>query len=140
MHGYEFFLSTTSAPKNRSLVQLIIYSKEKLDLDKCNDAADKFIKKHIEKLQIEFEEVPQNKEEVIEKLEKLENEETKEDIKVIYDFRFLQEIPNFKENFFIQDNICITKNNYESIDLDSYYVCNLPSLTFRIKQKSLLKL
>ena len=77
---------------------------------------------HIEQIQKEFEEIPPSKEELIDKLEKLEKEDTKEDIGVIFDFRFTQKIQNYSDNMFHHENIFITKNEFESIDLDTYYV------------------
>ena len=79
---------------------------------------------HIEEIRKEYTETEPAKEEIVEKLEKLETENVNEDIKVIFDFRFLQEIQKYKEKMFSHDNIYFTKNDFESIDLDSYYVYN----------------
>lgn len=111
---------------------MIIYTKNPLtneNLEKANEACDKFIKMHIDQIQKEFEEIHASKEELIEKLEKLEKEDRKEDIGVIYDFRFTQKIQNYSDDIFHQENIFITKNEFESIDLDTYYVISFLFLT-----------
>jgi hypothetical protein len=134
--AYEFFQNSCSAPKKRSLLQVIIVADIKDNKEEfiknCQQISRDFVQYHIQAIEKDIEEqtkqskIPkeENKEEDVESSP--QQEEIPSPPVIIAKLEFLQKIRsnnNFKGCYsnYEEGRILITHNDHEEMDIDFYY-------------------
>lgn len=125
--AYEFDQNSYSAPKFRTLLEIIITENES-STDKDNFAikskkiCDNFIEHHLEYIKSQIQYKLNNIDILDEESKKYiqANENLHTEVQLLAKFRFLREINNHDYSNLDKDLI-ITKNNYTENDIDFYY-------------------
>lgn len=125
--AYEFDQNSYSAPKFRTLLQIIITENESSTdkenfIIKSKEICDNFIEHHLEYIKSQIQYKLNNIDIIDEESKKYiqANENLHTEVQLLAKFRFLREINNHDYSN-LEKDLIITKNNYTENDIDFYY-------------------